>query len=53
MLAAEEMSYSLPDAVVRACEDAVVWAKETKRNDFGIALAVIRALKDNGHLIVE
>ena len=50
--AAEEMSYELPDAVVRACEDAVVWSKETKRNDFGTALAVIRALKDSGHLIV-
>jgi hypothetical protein len=53
MLAAEEMSYSLPDAVVRACEDAVVWAKETKRNDFGIALAVIRAIKDNNKLITD
>ena len=51
--AAEEMSYELPDAVVRACEDAVVWSKETKRNDFGIALAVIRALKDNHRLITD
>jgi hypothetical protein len=48
-----EMSYELPDAVVRACEDAVVWAKETKRNDFGIAIAVLRALKDNNRLITD
>lgn len=51
--AMEDMSYSLPGSVVKACEDAVVWAKETKRNDFGMALAVIKALKDAGHLITE
>jgi hypothetical protein len=49
----EDMSYSLPIDVVKACKEAVVWAKETKRNDFGIALAVIRALKDNNKLITD
>lgn len=50
---AEEMSYELPDEVVAACKEAVTWGKENKRNDFGIALAVIRALKDNDRLITD
>ncbi len=48
--AMEEMSYSLPDEVVQACVNAVKWGHDTGRNDLGIALAVIRALKDNGHI---
>lgn len=49
----EDMSYTLPDEVVAACKEAVIWGKETGRNDFGIALAVIRALKDNNRLITD
>jgi hypothetical protein len=49
----EDMSYELPNEVVEACKKAVEWGKETGRNDFGIALAVIRALKDNNRLVVE
>ena len=49
----EEMSYELPDDVVAACKEAVKLGTETGRNDFGIALAVIRALKDNNRLISD
>ena len=48
---ATELSFSLPDEVVNACRDAVTLAKNTNRNDLGIALAVIRALK--GHLTLD
>ena len=34
----------------KKCEDIPFSAH---RHDFGIALAVIRALKDNGHLIIS
>lgn len=50
---AEDMSYELPKEVVEACKAAVVWGRTTERNDFGIALAVIRALKDNNRLITD
>lgn len=49
----KELSYSLPDDVVKACTEAVNWGKDTGRNSFGIALAVFRALKDSGYLITE
>ena len=32
------------------CIQAVKWAKDNNRNDFGVALAVIRALRDTGYL---
>jgi hypothetical protein len=50
---ATEMSYSLPNEAVDCCIQAVKWAKESGRNDLGIALAVIRALKDNNSLITD
>lgn len=49
----EEMSYSVPDHVVTACVDAVKWGRDTERNDFGIVLAVLRALKEHNKLVVE
>jgi len=35
---------------LQKCIDAVKWGRENNRNDFGIALAVIRALRDTGYL---
>lgn len=49
----EEMSYELPNDVVEACKEAVDWARLSGRNDLGIALAVIRALKDNNRLVLD
>lgn len=43
----EDLSHVMEDAIVNDCIDAVKWAEETGRNEFGIALAVIRALKKN------
>ena len=48
----EEMSYSMPEDVVTKCINAVRWGLDTKRNELGIALAVLRALKDSDRLIV-
>ena len=46
-----ESSFSLDDDVVFAARDAVKWARESGRNDMGIANAVIRSLYANGRLI--
>jgi hypothetical protein len=35
---------------VDAIKEAVVWGKETGRNELGIALAVVRALHQHGYL---
>lgn len=48
-----DMSWSLPDDVYRECADAVEKAKETNRNKFGIANAVMRALRDKNRIIAE
>ena len=48
-----ETSIELDKEVVKAAEEAVIWAKDTGRNDLGIALAVIRSLKDNNALVVQ
>lgn len=48
-----ESSFSLDDGVVFAARDAVKWARETHRNDMGIANAVIRSLYANGRLISD
>ena len=46
----EDLSHEMEDAIVKDCTDAVKWARETGRNDFGTVLAVIRALRKNGKL---
>ncbi len=48
-----ERSMTLPDDVVKQCVEAVDWGKDTGRNSLGIALAVIRALRDNNLLDME
>lgn len=48
-----ESSFSLDDDVVFAARDAVKWARESGRNDMGIANAVIRSLYANGRLISD
>ena len=45
-----ELSMSLEESVIADITDAVKWGRETNRNDFGIALAVLRALNKNGLL---
>ena len=48
-----DLSFELPDDVVKACRDALVWAEETKRNDLGKVLAIFRALRDNNRLVLD
>jgi hypothetical protein len=48
-----DMSWSLPDDVYRECAEAVEQAKETNRNKFGIANAVLRKLRDSNRVIAE
>lgn len=48
-----DMSWSIPDDIYRVCEYAVNDAIETNRNAFGIANAVMRKLRDAGHIIAE
>ena len=48
-----EMSWSLPDDVYNACADAVEKAKETSRNKFGIANAVMRKLREAERIIAD
>ena len=53
MSAAKERSMSLEVDALKACREAVVWGQETGRNDLGIALAVIRALRNHDLLDME
>jgi len=46
----EEQSIYLDDITIDDIIDIVNWAKETKRNEFGIALAVVRVLRTNNYL---
>lgn len=46
----EERSMTMSQDALNACIQAVEWGRETGRNDLGIALAVIRALRDNNLL---
>jgi len=48
-----EMSYSMNDAVINDCVEAVKWARDTNRNDLGVVLAVIRALKAHDTVKVD
>jgi hypothetical protein len=50
---AVDLSWSLSDELYRACADAVEQAKETNRNKFGIANAVMRTLREAGKIIAD
>jgi hypothetical protein len=47
----EELSYHLDSKIVLACRNAVKDSKEKHKTDLGIAIAVIRELKNSGRLI--
>jgi hypothetical protein len=49
----KELSMRMEEEAIKACTDAVKWADETGRNEYGTALAVIRALRDFGYLDEE
>ena len=53
MSAAVDLSWSLPDDVYNACAEAVEDAMDTNRNKFGIANAVMRKLREAGHIVAE
>jgi len=48
-----DMSWSLPDDVYNECAEVVEEAKETNRNKFGIANAVMRKLRERNRIIAE
>lgn len=48
-----DMSWSLSDDVYRECAEVVEEAKETNRNKFGIANAVMRKLRERNRIIAE
>lgn len=48
-----DMSWSLPDDVYRECADAVENAKDSNRNKFGIANAVMRKLRERNCIVAE
>jgi hypothetical protein len=49
----EDMSYYMDDKIISECVDAVKWGQETGRNELGIVLAVIRALKKRDAVVVQ
>ena len=50
---AMDMSWSLPDEVYNDCAEAAQNAADTGRNKFGIANAVMRVLRERGHIVAE
>jgi hypothetical protein len=48
-----DVSWDIPDVVYQECADAVEHAIETNRNKFGIANAVLRALRMRDRVIAE
>ena len=48
-----DLSMTMDNKDLNKCVVAVTRMKETGRNDLGIALAVIRALRDGGYLDME
>jgi len=46
-----DMSYELDDAIVKECEDAIQWAKDTERNNLGALCAVLRVMNKHGKLV--
>ena len=53
MSIAVDFSWSLPDDVYNACAEVVKDAIDTNRNKFGIANAVMRKLRETGHIVAE
>lgn len=53
MSVCEDRSMSMDIDALEACKKAVRWGQETGRNDLGIALAVIRALRNHDLLDME
>ena len=49
----EERSMSMDEEAIHKCIEAVKWGKKSGRNEYGISLAVIRALRDTGYLNME
>ena len=50
---AMDISWSLPDDVYKECAEAAQNAMDTGRNKFGIANAVMRTLRERGHIVAE
>lgn len=50
---AMDISWSLPDDVYKECAEAAQNALDAGRNKFGIANAVMRALRERGHIVAE
>jgi hypothetical protein len=50
---AMDLSWSLPDDVYKECAEAAQDAADTGRNKFGIANAVMRTLRERGHIVAE
>jgi len=50
---AMDLSWSLPDDVYEQCAEAAQDAADTGRNKFGIANAVMRTLRERGHIVAE
>ena len=50
---AVDLSWSLPDDVYEQCAEAAQDAADTGRNKFGIANAVMRTLRERGHIVAE
>ena len=48
-----DLSWSLPDDVYNDCAEAAQNAMDTGRNKFGIANAVMRVLRERGHIVAE
>lgn len=48
-----DLSWSLPDNIYNDCAEAVQDAVDTGRNKFGIANAVMRVLRERGHIVAE
>ena len=43
-----DMSIEIPNEAGKAAMEAIQWAKDNGRNNYGILCAVARALRDNG-----
>jgi len=50
---AMDLSWSLPDDVYEQCAEAAQDAADTGSNKFGIANAVMRTLRERGHIVAE
>jgi predicted RNA-binding Zn-ribbon protein involved in translation (DUF1610 family) len=50
---AMDLSWSLPDEVYNDCAEAAQNALDSARNKFGIANAVMRVLRERGHIVAE